>query len=121
MKIRSRIVCPWADLFVYRMREHIWSIIEQKSGIPWRAAEAMHWHLGEQEISRHARVISKPEEPRGKVVAHQTARNISWPSERTVAHTDRNITLPSIATLFPDISKVQWPTARSTTKNIEQR
>lgn len=91
---------------VFRLREHIWSMIGEKSGIPWRAAEAMHWHLGEQEIARRAQVtsfnINYSEERRGTRVADQGAKDASTKGEGRV---NRAITLPSITTLFPDILK----------------
>ncbi|KAJ5449543.1 uncharacterized protein N7458_005992 [Penicillium daleae] len=89
-----------------KLREHIWSMIGEKSGIPWRAAEAMHWHLGEQEIARRAQVtsfnINYSEERRGTRAADQGAKDASTKGEGRV---NRAITLPSITTLFPDILK----------------
>ena len=32
-------------------------MIAKEMGIPWRAAEAMHWQLGEEEIARRARTV----------------------------------------------------------------
>lgn len=34
----------------------MWSNVSRELGVPWRAAEAMHWHLGEQEMARRAGV-----------------------------------------------------------------
>lgn len=34
----------------------MWATIAQEMAIPWRAAEAMHWELGEQEMARRAGV-----------------------------------------------------------------
>jgi hypothetical protein len=34
----------------------MWAIVARELGVPWRAAESMHWHLGEQEIARRAGV-----------------------------------------------------------------
>lgn len=100
-----------------RLREHVWSMIGEKSGIPWRAAEAMHWHLGEQEIARRAAMtscnIKFTEEPRDPGVEDQTARISSPQGEEGMAQKTRAIILPSIATLFPDIPKCQWAIARS--------
>lgn len=33
----------------------MWSCIGEEMGIPWGAAEAMHWHMGQEEIGRRAR------------------------------------------------------------------
>jgi hypothetical protein len=32
----------------------MWSEIAQEMSIPWRAAESMHWQLGEQDMARRA-------------------------------------------------------------------
>lgn len=34
----------------------MWSKIAEELNVPWRAAEAMHWQLGEQEMARRAGV-----------------------------------------------------------------
>lgn len=39
-----------------RMKPDIWTPVARELGIPWRAVEAMHWHLGEQEMARRAGV-----------------------------------------------------------------
>lgn len=35
----------------------MWSKVAEEMAIPWRAAEAMHWQLGEQEMARRAGVV----------------------------------------------------------------
>ena len=35
----------------------MWAIIALEMKIPWRAAEAMHWQLGEEEIARRAGTV----------------------------------------------------------------
>jgi hypothetical protein len=91
---------------VFRLREHVWSMIGGKSGIPWRAGEAMHWHLGEQEIARRAQVtpfnINYSDEPYDMAVGDQGLKDASTRGEGRVG---RPITLPTIRTLFPDILK----------------
>lgn len=34
----------------------MWSRIAEEMAIPWRAAEAMHWQMGEQDMARRAGV-----------------------------------------------------------------
>ena len=34
----------------------MWNDVATELGVPWRAAEAMHWSLGEQEMARRANV-----------------------------------------------------------------
>jgi hypothetical protein len=36
----------------------MWSKIAEEMGIPWRAAEAMHWQIGEKEMARRAGVAA---------------------------------------------------------------
>ncbi|KLJ10126.1 hypothetical protein EMPG_14481 [Blastomyces silverae] len=40
-----------------RFKADMWSKIALEMGVPWRAAEAMHWQLGEQEMARRAGVL----------------------------------------------------------------
>jgi hypothetical protein len=35
----------------------MWSRVAEEMAIPWRAAEAMHWQLEEQEMARRAGVV----------------------------------------------------------------
>ena len=35
----------------------MWSKIAEEMTIPWRAAEAMHWQMGENEMARRAGVV----------------------------------------------------------------
>ncbi|KAF7161840.1 hypothetical protein CNMCM6106_008951 [Aspergillus hiratsukae] len=37
-----------------RFKAEMWSKVAEEMAIPWRAAEAMHWQLGEQEMARRA-------------------------------------------------------------------
>ncbi|KAI0601859.1 hypothetical protein F4775DRAFT_356759 [Biscogniauxia sp. FL1348] len=39
-----------------RFRSDMWQKVAEEMVIPWRAAEAMHWQLGEQEMARRAGV-----------------------------------------------------------------
>ncbi|OJD25774.1 hypothetical protein ACJ73_02861 [Blastomyces percursus] len=40
-----------------RFKADMWSKIAAEMLVPWRAAEAMHWQLGEQEMARRAGVL----------------------------------------------------------------
>ncbi|KAI0843424.1 hypothetical protein F5Y06DRAFT_3840 [Hypoxylon sp. FL0890] len=39
-----------------RFKQDMWTKVSEEMGIPWRAAEAMHWQLGEQDMARRAGV-----------------------------------------------------------------
>ena len=41
---------------VTRFKPEMWAKVAEEMAIPWRAAEAMHWQLGEQEMARRAGV-----------------------------------------------------------------
>ncbi len=40
-----------------RLKPEMWSKVAEEMQIPWRAAEAMHWQLGEQDMARRAGVV----------------------------------------------------------------
>lgn len=39
-----------------RLKPEMWAKVAEEMSIPWRAVEAMHWQLGEQEMARRAGV-----------------------------------------------------------------
>ncbi|EMR72395.1 putative myb dna-binding domain protein [Eutypa lata UCREL1] len=39
-----------------RFKPEMWAKVAEEMAIPWRAAEAMHWQLGEQDMARRAGV-----------------------------------------------------------------
>ena len=43
-------------LTLRRLKSELWKPIASELGVPWRAAENMHWNLGEQEMARRANV-----------------------------------------------------------------
>jgi hypothetical protein len=43
--------------FTGRFKAEMWAKVAEEMAIPWRAAEAMHWQLGEQEMARRAGVV----------------------------------------------------------------
>ena len=40
-----------------RLKPEMWGPLATELGIPWRAAEAMHWQLGEADMARRAGVV----------------------------------------------------------------
>lgn len=40
-----------------RFKPEMWAKVAEEMAIPWRAAEAMHWQLGEQDMARRAGVV----------------------------------------------------------------
>jgi hypothetical protein len=45
-----------ADTCHPRFKAEMWSKIAEEMTIPWRAAEAMHWQMGEHDMARRAGV-----------------------------------------------------------------
>lgn len=39
-----------------RLKSDMWTPIARDLGVPWRVVEAMHWHMGRDEMSRRAGV-----------------------------------------------------------------
>ena len=66
-------------LTAHRLKPELWQPIANDLGVPWRAAEAMHWALGEHEMARRANVTpfsiaaahAEPGEPGGGRVAQR--------------------------------------------------
>ncbi|OJD15172.1 hypothetical protein ACJ73_09002, partial [Blastomyces percursus] len=46
-----------ALLYESRFKSEMWATIAEEMAMPWRAAEAMHWQLGEQEMARRAGTV----------------------------------------------------------------
>lgn len=98
-----------------RSREQVWSMIGGKSGIPWRAAEAMHWHLGEHEIVQRAIITSRTTpvpEKKGEARTQQTAADDPPPGKRP-AQDNQRITLPPISAILPEFYQHGWMAGRS--------
>ena len=49
----------------YRMKPEMWAKVAEDLQVPWRAAEAMHWALGEAEMARRAGVVPFSMAPAG--------------------------------------------------------
>jgi hypothetical protein len=43
--------------FPFRFKPEMWSKVAEEMAVPWRAAEAMHWQLGEADMARRAGVV----------------------------------------------------------------
>lgn len=45
------------ELTLHRFKPEMWSKVAEEMAVPWRAAEAMHWQLGEADMARRAGVV----------------------------------------------------------------
>ncbi|KAG9244590.1 hypothetical protein BJ878DRAFT_534458 [Calycina marina] len=73
-----------------RFKPEIWSKVAEEMAIPWRAAEAMHWQLGEADMARRAGVVPfslsngpldtppghRPSPPRGHAHSHSHSGSV---------------------------------------------
>ncbi|KAI1431754.1 hypothetical protein GGR50DRAFT_43091 [Xylaria sp. CBS 124048] len=66
-----------------RFKPEMWAKVAEEMAIPWRAAEAMHWHLGEQDMARRAGVT--PFSLSAQTLETQTPHGSSRPSSRHVS------------------------------------
>ncbi|VUC35251.1 unnamed protein product [Clonostachys rosea] len=53
LQVAERTKNEFSEVY-HRMKEDMWKQIGDELGVGWRAAEAMHWQLGEQELERRA-------------------------------------------------------------------
>ncbi|KAH0547999.1 hypothetical protein GP486_008259 [Trichoglossum hirsutum] len=86
-----------------RFKQEMWSKIAEEMAIPWRAAEAMHWQLGEQDMARRAGVVpfslssvALDAPVKGRRTASNNSRAKKDSTPRTVPHP-----LPPVAELSP--------------------
>ncbi|KAG6125434.1 hypothetical protein E4U38_007650 [Claviceps purpurea] len=95
-----------------RFKPDMWSKVAEELAVPWRAAEAMHWALGEADMARRAGVIpfalaavnlesgprAAPTTPRAsfQFQTHEPmSRNITPPSPRSM-HSSRHHSVSSM-------------------------
>ena len=55
-RVRSPILST-QQLTFFRLKPEMWSKVAEEMAVPWRAAEAMHWQLGEADMARRAGVV----------------------------------------------------------------
>ncbi|KKK12761.1 hypothetical protein P175DRAFT_0479372 [Aspergillus ochraceoroseus IBT 24754] len=75
-----------------RFKAEMWSKVAEEMAIPWRAAEAMHWQLGEQEMARRAGVVPfslsssaiDPPAPRARRASTSLSRPRKGSASRTI-------------------------------------
>ncbi|KKZ63504.1 hypothetical protein EMCG_02191 [[Emmonsia] crescens] len=47
----------WSEDRKTKFKSEMWAKIAEEMSIPWRAVEAMHWQLGEEEMARRAGTV----------------------------------------------------------------
>ncbi|KAI0406296.1 hypothetical protein F4802DRAFT_109602 [Xylaria palmicola] len=58
-----------------RFKPEMWAKVAEEMAIPWRAAEAMHWQLGEQDMARRAGVTPFSLSAQTLETAHASSRS----------------------------------------------
>ncbi|KAG6061169.1 hypothetical protein E4U33_006746 [Claviceps sp. LM78 group G4] len=86
-----------------RFKPDMWSKVAEELAVPWRAAEAMHWALGEADMARRAGVIpfalaavNLESGPRAAPTTPRTSFQF-----QTHEPMSRNITPPSPRSMYP--------------------
>ncbi|KAK6845116.1 hypothetical protein PG995_015226 [Apiospora arundinis] len=80
-----------------RFKPEMWAKVAEEMAIPWRAAEAMHWQLGEHDMARRAGVVpfalsavnldsAQAKDPRGVIATrtHKEVFHATWSAQREV-------------------------------------
>ncbi|KAL2377210.1 hypothetical protein RJZ90_006930 [Blastomyces dermatitidis] len=71
-------------------KSEMWAKIAEEMSIPWRAVEAMHWQLGEQEMARRAGTVpfsfSQPASKRSRSVQLPPFAELDAVSQRNRSH-----------------------------------
>ncbi|OJD09460.1 hypothetical protein ACJ73_10297 [Blastomyces percursus] len=74
-----------------RFKSEMWAKIAEEMSIPWRAVEAMHWQLGEQEMARQSRTVpfsfSQPASKRSRSVQLPPFAELDAVSQGNRSHT----------------------------------
>ncbi|QPH06082.1 hypothetical protein C2857_004315 [Epichloe festucae Fl1] len=84
-----------------RFKSEMWAKVAEELAVPWRAAEAMHWQLGEADMARRAGVV-----PFSLAAVNLESGHRAGPPPRTNVHFQpqetmtRHITPPSPRTMY---------------------
>jgi len=117
-----KLTMPLKLLTTRRFKPEMWSKIAEEMAIPWRAAEAMHWQIGEQEMARRAGVVpfslsstaveTLPKGRRGSATSSRSRRESSTRSGPTQLASVGELTAGMPAYVSP-FASVQEPQRRS--------
>lgn len=99
----------------------MWSKVAEEMAIPWRAAEAMHWQLGEQEMARRAGVVPfSLSSGSGESASKARRSNTVMPRLRRPSVSQRPAPpqLPSVEELTAGVPAYSSPLTRTMTQPI---
>jgi hypothetical protein len=107
-----------ADDFICRFKPEMWAKVAEEMGVPWRAAEAMHWQLGEADMARRAGVVpfslsSAPVD----TPAHGHARPLS---SRGHSHS-QSLSSPTASTIGSSVPSSRYYREGPATRSIAAR
>lgn len=74
----------------------MWAKVAEEMGVPWRAAEAMHWQLGEVDMARRAGVV--PFSLSSATVDSSTHGHVRQSPTRTHSHS-HSLSSPTVSTM----------------------
>jgi hypothetical protein len=92
-----------------RFKPEMWAKVAEEMAVPWRAAEAMHWQLGEADMARRAGVV--PFSLSSSAVEQPPSSHRSSPS-RGHAHSHSHSQLHGQVSAPPQSTSVQSPPSR---------
>ncbi|KKA16796.1 MYB DNA-binding domain protein [Rasamsonia emersonii CBS 393.64] len=104
-----------------RFKAEMWSKVAEEMAIPWRAAEAMHWQLGEQEMARRAGVVPfSLSSGSGESASKARRSNTVMPRLRRPSVSQRPAPpqLPSVEELTAGVPAYSSPLTRTMTQPI---
>ncbi|ELR01701.1 hypothetical protein GMDG_00077 [Pseudogymnoascus destructans 20631-21] len=101
-----------------RFKPEMWAKVAEEMGVPWRAAEAMHWQLGEADMARRAGVVpfslsSAPVD----TPAHGRARPLS---SRGHSHS-QSLSSPTASTIGSSVPSSRYYREGPATRSIAAR
>ncbi|KFY81551.1 hypothetical protein V500_11304 [Pseudogymnoascus sp. VKM F-4518 (FW-2643)] len=101
-----------------RFKPEMWAKVAEEMGVPWRAAEAMHWQLGEADMARRAGVVpfSLSSAP-ADAPAHGHARPLS---SRGHSHS-QSLSSPTASTIGSSVPSSRYYREGPATRSIAAR
>lgn len=80
-----------------RFKPEMWAKVAEELAVPWRAAEAMHWQLGEADMAQRAGVVPFSLNPDSSSTGSQRPPNPPGPRGPGHAHSHSHGSAPSYA------------------------
>src|SRR5579862_3653707 len=114
---------------INRFKQEMWSKIAEEMAIPWRAAEAMHWQLGEQDMAKRAGVlpftlssVALDAPVKGRRASSNSSRTKKDSTTRPIPHPLPSVTeLSAQSVTLPPLSSTSAGHSPTSTRRMERR